>query len=159
MERKKIVIDTDTGSDDAVAIVMALREPSLEVVAVTTVAGNVDLNKATRNALTSCDYAETYLPPVYRGAAKPMLNDLIVAEGVHGNDGMGDTGTLVWSTREPEKESAAEALIKYCSEGAEIVALGPLTNLALAIIKDPEEMRKCPHITLMGGQVYEGNVG
>ena len=159
MERKRIVIDTDTGSDDAVAIVMALREPSLEVVAITTVAGNVDLDKATINALTSCDYAETYLPPVYRGASKPMLNDLIVAEGVHGNDGMGDTGTLEWSAREPERESAAEALIRYCSEGAEIVALGPLTNLALAIIKDPEAMAKCPHITLMGGQVYEGNVG
>ncbi|MBR2671374.1 MAG: nucleoside hydrolase [Oscillospiraceae bacterium] len=158
MDRKRIVIDTDTGSDDAVAIVMALREPSLDVVAITTVAGNVDLDKATINALTSCDYAETYLPPVYRGASKPMLSDLAVAEGLHGNDGLGDTGTLVWSTRSPEPESAAEALLKYCSEGAEIVALGPLTNIALAIIKDPEAMAKCPHITLMGGQVYEGNV-
>jgi purine nucleosidase len=71
---KNIIIDTDTGSDDAVAIIMALRDPSVKVIAVTTIAGNVDVAQATFNALLSIEYAKTYKPPVYKGFAKPLVS-------------------------------------------------------------------------------------
>ena len=70
---KNIIIDTDTGSDDAVALVMALRDPSVKVLAVTTVMGNVDLDLATENALISIEQAGTYQPPVFKGMAKPLV--------------------------------------------------------------------------------------
>ncbi|MGI5887772.1 MAG: nucleoside hydrolase [Oscillospiraceae bacterium] len=158
-DRRRVMIDTDTGSDDAVALVMALRDPTLEVVAISTIAGNVDLDKATINALTTCDYAGTYLPPVYSGAGKPMAAELVDAGGVHGKDGMGDLGTLRWSTRKPEAETGPAAIAEWCSRGVELICLGPLTNVAVAMTKDPDKMKNCPHITIMGGQVRNGNVG
>ena len=87
---KKIILDTDTACDDAVALIMALREPTLQVVAVTTVAGNVDVDTATQNACLAIHYAQTYIPPVYRGAERPLIHPLETATSVHGADGMGD---------------------------------------------------------------------
>ena len=100
---KKIIIDTDTASDDAVALVMALREPALEVVAITTVMGNLSVEKATRNALMCVEYAGRYQPPVYEGMAKPMFREHRDATVIHGNDGMGDLGYLKEPTLTKEK--------------------------------------------------------
>ena len=157
---KKIIIDTDTASDDAVAIIMALREPEIKVLAVTTVVGNVVVETATRNALISIAAAGTYAPPVYKGMAKPMFRPHRDATSIHGNDGMGDLGTLKEPEQKIEKMHAVDAIIKIIREGAgdiEIVALGTLTNIAMAITKAPEVMKKVPCITIMGGAAFEGN--
>ena len=89
---KNIIIDTDTGSDDAVALVMALRDPSVEVIAITTVAGNVEIDQATENALLSIEYANSYKPPVFKGIAKPLVCDLRDAAQLHNVDEMGKLG-------------------------------------------------------------------
>ncbi len=157
---KKIIIDTDTASDDAVALVMALREPALEVVAITTVMGNVSVEKATRNALMCVEYAGKYHPPVFEGALKPMFREHHDAAVIHGNDGMGDLGYLKEPEITKEKLHAVDAIIKIIKEGngeIEIVTLGPLTNIGLAILKAPEVMKKVPCITIMGGAAFKGN--
>jgi purine nucleosidase len=157
---KKIIIDTDTASDDAVAIIMALREPELKVLAITTVVGNVPVTQATRNALISIAAAGTYQPPVYEGMTKPMFRDHHDATSIHGRDGMGDLGTIKEPLQKKEKLHAVDALIRTIREGdgdIEIVTLGPLTNIAMAIIKAPEVMKKVPRITMMGGAAFEGN--
>ncbi|MBU5420506.1 nucleoside hydrolase, partial [Acetanaerobacterium sp. MSJ-12] len=85
---RKIIIDTDTASDDAVALVAALRDPTLQVLAITAVAGNVELPLAVKNALLSVERAGTYRPPVYVGAPGPLLCELETADQIHGADGM-----------------------------------------------------------------------
>lgn len=91
---KKVWIDTDTGSDDAVALVMMLRDPSVEVVGISTVAGNVGLEQATKNALMTIGYAAAAQPPVYPGCERPLFHEHRSAVAVHGEDGMGDLGAL-----------------------------------------------------------------
>ena len=158
---RKIIIDTDTGSDDAVAILMALRDPSVQVLAVTTVCGNVNMEQATINAFRSIDAARTYVPPVYKGAYRPLMRDAVTAENVHGQDGMGDMGLPV-PDMQAETEHAVEAILRLVKENPgeiEIVALGPATNLALAMMKDPETMKQVKHIYSMGSGGYGmGNV-
>lgn len=157
---RRVLIDTDTASDDAVALVMMLRDRSVEVAAITTVAGNVGVEQATANALQTIDYAAAQVPPVYAGCAKPLYRDHISAEGVHGRDGMGDLGTLVPSARSAKGGHAVDAIIRLAAEGdLEILALGPLTNLALAMMKNPAALKKVRHITLMGGAYTRGNTG
>ena len=154
---RKIIIDTDTGSDDAVAILMALRDPSVQVLAVTTVCGNVNMEQATINAFRSIDAARTYVPPVYKGAYRPLMRDAVTAENVHGQDGMGDMGLPV-PDMQAETEHAVEAILRLVKENPgeiEIVALGPATNLALAMMKDPETMKQVKHIYSMGSGGYE----
>jgi purine nucleosidase len=156
---KNIIIDTDTGSDDAVAIIMALRDPSVKVIAVTTVAGNVDVNQATLNALLSIDYANTYKPPVYKGFAKPLVCDLEEAAQIHNVDQIQDFGF-----RKPEQKAEAEpavdAMIRMINNDSgeiELVTLGPLTNIAFAMLQAPQIMKKIPHITIMGGAHFYSN--
>ena len=151
---RKILIDTDTGSDDAVALVMALRDPQVEVVAFTTVSGNVEVDLGTINCLQSIEYAGTYTPPVYKGCAKPLCCDLETADQVHGMDGMGDCPWLRKPTLKEETEHGVSAMLRIIKEGdgdIEILALGPLTNLAMAMLQEPDTMKKVPHITIMGG--------
>ena len=157
---RKIIIDTDTGSDDAIAILMALRDPSVQVLAVTTVCGNVNMEQATINAFRSIDAARTYVPPVYKGAFRPLYWDLVTGQFAHGQDGMGDMGLPV-PDMQPETEHAVEAILRLVKENPgeiEIVALGPATNLALAMMKDPETMKQVKHIYSMGSGGYgKGN--
>lgn len=151
---RKILIDTDTGSDDAVALVMALRDPEVEVVAFTTVSGNVHVDQGTINCLQSIEYAGTYQPPVYKGCAKPLCCDLVTADQVHGMDGMGDCPWLKKPTIKEESEHAVSAMLRMIKEGdgdIELLTLGPLTNVAMAILQDPETMKKVPRLTVMGG--------
>ena len=156
---RKIIIDTDTGSDDAVALVMALRDPSVEVLAMTTVSGNINVDQATYNALQSIDYAGTYKPPVYKGIARPLCFDTENASQVHGKDGMGDVGFRA-PVQKAEAEHAVDALIRIIGEGdgdIELITIGPLTNIAVAMLQAPEVMRKLPHITIMGGDNFYRN--
>ena len=156
---KNIIIDTDTGSDDAVALVMALRDPSVKVIAVTTVAGNVDVVQATANALISIEYAHSYKPPVFKGFAKPLVSDLEDASQIHNVDQMQDFGFRK-PVQKAENESAVDALIRLINDGngeIELVTLGPLTNIAFAMLQAPQIMNKIPHITIMGGAHFYSN--
>lgn len=158
---RRLLIDTDTASDDAVALIMALREPSVQVEAITVVAGNLPLPLAVRNALICVEVAATYTPPVYAGVARPFLRDLFTAENVHGQDGLGDMG---WPdpALPPANGHAADAIIalaeRYPHE-LEIITLGPLMNLALACLKAPHIARLVKSVHVMGGCGFgPGNV-
>ena len=151
---RNFIIDTDTASDDAVAIVMMLRAKDIKVHAITCVAGNLPLHKTVRNALLSVQFAGTYKPPVYAGAAGPMFRQLEHAESCHGEDGFGNT-FYPDAVQKVEKEHAVDKIIeivKAAKEEIEILTLGPLTNIALAVILAPDVMKKVKRITAMGGQ-------
>lgn len=151
---KKLIIDTDTASDDAVAIIMALREPEVCVEAITVVAGNLPLHLGIKNALISVEKAGTYEPKVYAGCAKPVLRELLTSEFTHGEDGMGNMA-LPEPRLTIEDEHAVDAMLRILEENEEntieMVTLGPLTNIAVACLKAPETMKKLKRLTVMGG--------
>lgn len=158
-EVKNLIIDTDTGSDDAVALIMALRDPSIKVQAITTVAGNVDVHQATYNALQSIAFAKTYQPPVFQGSEKPIIGTLQDARQVYGQNGMGDTKFKA-PTQKAENEHAVDALIRLlgnCKDDIEMLCLGPLTNLGIAMMQNPDAIRKITHLTIMGGAFFYSN--
>lgn len=132
---------------------MALREPRVKIEAITVVAGNCPLATCLRNALITVEKANTYTPPVYSGLAKPMFRDLFTSEFVHGNDGMGNMN-LPEPGLKPQKQHAVDALIETARafDGElEIIALGPLTNLAIALLREPELVNLIKHLYIMGG--------
>ncbi len=149
---RRFLIDTDTGSDDAVALVMALRHPEITVAAITVVAGNVPLDQAVQNALYTVELCGDAVP-VYAGASRPLTRELETAQVVHGEDGMGDIG-LPLSGRQPAEGYAVDRMIEVIrSSYGEItlVTLGPLTNVAQAILKDPSIAGKVERCVIMGG--------
>jgi purine nucleosidase len=157
--RRTFLVDTDTASDDAVALIMALRAPDVRVAAITTVAGNVAVSQATRNALYVVELCGSDVP-VFTGADRPLLREYMHAEWFHGHDGLGDRGYP------PPKRSAGpihavDAMIATASgnPGLTLVTLGPLTNVALALAKDPALATKVGRCVIMGGNpCCEGNV-
>lgn len=149
---RKMIIDTDTGSDDAVALIMALKSEDVDVMAVTTVAGNCPMEQATKNALMTIEITGAQIPPVYKGAAKPLFRDLVTAMNVHGNDGMGDSD-LIHPALKAESKNAVRAILDLVRENPgeiEIMTIGPVTNIALALLSDPETMKQVKHIYAMG---------
>ncbi len=151
-ERWPLVVDTDIGTDDAVALVMALRSEVAEVLAVTTVAGNVELPKVVQNALYTVELCQVPTP-VYAGSAHPMLRQLETAAAVHGTDGLGDIG-LPLAGRSPAEGGAVSTLVDLARRRRKelrIVALGPLTNIALACLADGEFAANVASLTIMGG--------
>lgn len=158
---RRIIIDTDTASDDAVALILALREPKVKVEAITVVAGNVPLNLAVKNALVSIEVANTYRPPVFKGASKPLLRDLFTSEFVHGEGGMGNMNLMLPQIT-VESVHAVDGLINLieCNPvGLELITLGPLTNIAIACLKSPETVKRLDRITIMGGAGFgSGNI-
>lgn len=162
MSRKKIIIDTDGGSDDAVAIIMALNDPSYDVVMISTVAGNVPMEQAARNVLTVIEHAGAYEPPVYRGCGKMLFRELECAYDAHGKDGLGDVG-FAPKRLKVQEENGVTAMLRMLRESEDgeidIIALGPLTNLALAARLDEEVFCKSGHIVSMGtAGLGDGNV-
>lgn len=150
--KRRFVIDTDTASDDAVALMMALRAPAVEVVAITTVAGNVPVAQATRNALTVVERCSADVP-VYSGCARPLLRPPSDATFFHGADGMGDLN-LPSPQHQPANEHAVDALVRVIGEHAgaiTLVTLGPLTNVAAALIRAPELAQRVTQCYVMGG--------
>jgi len=146
------VIDTDTASDDAVALMMALRAPGVEVAAITTVAGNVPLAQATRNALTVVERVGAGVP-VYPGIERPLLREPSPATFFHGLDGMGGL-ELPPPSRAPAAEHAVDALLRVIDEHAgavTLVTLGPLSNIAAALLRAPELAGKVAECYIMGG--------
>jgi inosine-uridine nucleoside N-ribohydrolase len=153
------LIDTDTASDDAVALIMALRSPQVEVLTITTVAGNVDVHQASRNALYTAELCDSRVP-VYMGAEKPLKRAHVGAEWFHGRDGLGDHG-YGQPKRTVEKQNAVDAIIETIEShpGLVMVTLGPLTNIALALQKRPSMAAKVSRCVVMGGApCCEGNV-
>jgi purine nucleosidase len=135
---RNFLIDTDTTSDDAVAIMMALAAPDERVLGLTTVAGNVGLEQATRNALFTAEICGSDVP-VFAGAGRPLTRALQDAHWFHGYDGLGDHGYPA-PKRAPEREHAVDAIVRlaHAVPGLTLVTLGPLTNIALALARDPE---------------------
>jgi purine nucleosidase len=125
---RQFLIDTDTASDDAVALIMALRSPAVRVLAITTVAGNVNVVQATANALYTAELCGSDVP-VYAGAAQPLVRPLEDATWFHGHDGLGDRGYPA-PTRKAHSVHAVDAIIATIEDhpGLELVTLGPLTN-------------------------------
>ena len=157
--KRPFLIDTDTASDDAVALIMALRHPDVEVLAITTVAGNVDVQQATRNALYTAELCGSNVP-VFAGAEKPLKRAHASADWFHGRDGLGDHGYPV-ARRAAEKQTATDAIIGMIEShpGLEIVTLAPLTNVALALQKKPGITTNVSRCVVMGGApCCEGNV-
>ena len=149
---RRFLIDTDTASDDAVALVMAAKAPDVQIEAVTVVAGNVPLAQGVQNALYTLELAGCSAP-VYAGMDKPMLRPLETAQFVHGHDGMGDLG-LPLHGRAPAAGHAVDVLIevvrRYPGE-ITLVTLGPLTNVAAALLRDPGIARLVARCVMMGG--------
>ena len=153
-------IDTDTASDDAVALIMAFMNPDIEVVGLSIVAGNVPLDMGVQNALYTAELCAA-TAPIYVGAAKPLSRELGTAQFVHGEDGMGDIG-LPLSGRTPTSGNAVDKLIEAIhlhADHIELVTLGPLTNIALALQQDPSIARSVKRCVVMGAVAdHIGNV-
>ena len=153
------LIDTDTASDDAVALIMALRAPDVRVVAITTVAGNVPVLQSTRNALYTVELCGANVP-VYTGADKPLLRTYQNATWFHGRDGLGEHNYPA-PRQSAASAHAVDAIIEAieANPGIVIVTLAPLTNVALALAKKPEIAAKVGRCVIMGGApCCEGNV-
>jgi len=157
--RTPLLIDTDTASDDAVALIMALRDPAFEVVAITVVAGNVALPQGSRNARYTVELCGTSVP-VHEGAAKPLRRTPSDASFFQGQDGLGDQGYPPPKAA-PAQGHAVDVLVDRIRErpGILLVTLGPLTNLALALEKAPDIAAKVGRCVVMGGAACTvGNV-
>jgi inosine-uridine nucleoside N-ribohydrolase len=169
---RNVLIDTDGGVDDALAIALALVSPELSVTGITTVAGNIPVDIATRNVFTVLEaVSPDVCPPVAQGAAAPLSRALVTASEVHGADGLGNITT----SRRPDVSlkypspkvtlsdlAAVDFIIREVREHGKaltIVTIGPLANIAEAIGKDPDTMRQVGEIVIMGGAFRRyGNV-
>lgn len=152
--RIPLLIDTDPGVDDALALLMAFNDPRHEVVGLTIAAGNVGLAHTVANALKICDVVDVQTP-VFAGCAAPLVHPALDAAYVHGQDGLGDVGHAP-SLREAEGEHAALAILRLSHRYAGrllLVALGPLTNLAVALKLDPTLPSRIDRLVVMGGAV------
>lgn len=149
---RHLLIDTDTASDDAVALIMALQYELVKVEAITVVAGNVPLFQGVQNALYTLELCGKSIP-VHAGAAAPLCRPLETAQFVHGEDGMGDIG-LILKGRKPQPGDARQVIrqtINRLPGKIELITLGPLTNIAHCLMEDPDLAQKVKLCTVMGG--------
>lgn len=158
--RRKIIIDTDPGQDDAVAILLALGSPAdLEVLGIVAVAGNVGLAQNAKNALKVVELSGKTDTPVYAGCERPLRRKLVTAEYVHGKTGL-DGPTLPEPKIRLRDQHGVDFIIDTLRReppgAVTLCALGPLTNLAMAFVKAPEIMPRVKEIVLMGGGLFEG---
>ncbi|WP_235941305.1 nucleoside hydrolase [Paenibacillus puerhi] len=157
--KRKIILDCDPGLDDAIAILLAARNPHIELVGVTIVAGNVGLDKTTLNALKVCELAGLTHVPVARGADRPLLREPVAADYVHGESGIGGV-VLPDPVKASINRHAVDFLIDTLMESdgdITLVPIGPLTNIALAMRKEPRILSKIQEIVIMGGGTF-GNI-
>ncbi len=159
-EKVDLIIDTDPGADDVVALLFALASPEeLNIRALTTVAGNVRLDKTSRNARLAREWAGREDVPVYAGAPRPLMRTPIYAENIHGKEGL--SGVAV---HEPKKGLEQGSAVNYLIDTLKtakphsitIAMLGPQTNLALALIQEPEIVQGIKEVVIMGGAHFNG---
>ena len=160
MTAQKIIIDCDPGIDDALALVFAHGDPGLEVCGITTVAGNVGLDRTTANALRVRDFIGMRDVPVIPGCAGPLLRPVLDAARVHGASGLAGA-RLPGPVSEPAAGHAVDYLIETISAAPgeiTLIAVGPLTNIALAVRREPRLARRVRDFVIMGGSAGRGNV-
>ncbi|MEM4494320.1 MAG: nucleoside hydrolase [Candidatus Caldarchaeum sp.] len=147
----KVILDMDPGIDDALAIMLAVNSPELEVLGITTVSGNVHVDKSSVNALRVLEVLGRRDIPVFRGAAEPLVKSLVTAEWVHGEDGLGDAG-IPMASRKPV-DGAVKFLIETLSSERDVtlIATGPLTNIAHTLLIEPAIAKHLKQLILMGG--------
>jgi len=159
MAQHSIIIDTDPGQDDALAILLALASPEIEVIGICAVAGNVPLALTEVNARKICELAGKADTKVYAGAVRPLLRPLVTAEYVHGKTGL--DGPVLPDPKMPlQKQHAVdfivETLMTRPAGTVTLCVLGPMTNIALALIKEPLIASRVKRIVAMGGGFFEG---
>lgn len=149
--QRHFLIDTDTASDDAVALIMALRHPTVTVEAITTVSGNVPVQQATANALLTAELCGSDAR-IFPGCDRPLLRERSHADWFHGKDGLGDMNYPPAKTSASDAH-AVDAIIRTVAEhgGIEILTLGPLTNLAAALVREPKLIQNVSRCVVMGG--------
>lgn len=156
---QKIIIDTDPGQDDAVAILLALGSPELDVLGITAVAGNVPLKLTEKNARKICELAGRPDVKVYAGALHPLVRPPVTAEEVHGQTGL-DGPDLPEPTMPLQEQHAVDFIVETLMHEAPgtvtLCPLGPLTNIALALNREPRIAGRIQRIVLMGGGFFEG---
>lgn len=159
MAPRPIIIDTDPGTDDAIAILLALASPELEVLGLTAVAGNVPLALTAANARKVCELAGRPETKVFAGCPRPLLRPLVTAERVHGDGGLGGAG-LPDPAMPLQSAHAVDWLIETLMAAGDgeitLCPLGPLTNIAVALIKEPRIAPRVREIVVMGGGFFEG---
>ena len=157
--KQKLIIDTDPGQDDAVAILLALASPELDLLGITTVAGNVPLALTQENARKICDLADRTDMPVFAGADAPLARPLVTAEHVHGRTGL-DGPVLPLPVTPLQDRHAVDFLIETIrtedADSVTIAPVGPLTNIAMALRQAPDIAARIRQIVLMGGGYFEG---
>ena len=157
---EKIILDCDPGHDDAIAILLAAGNPEIDLMAITTVAGNQTLEKVTRNAMAVCA-AGGITVPIAAGAAGPLVRPQYVAEDIHGDSGL-DGPVLPAATLELDPRHAVDVIIDIVMAEepgtVHLVPTGPLTNIALAMRKEPRIVERVKSVVLMGGAYTRGNV-
>lgn len=157
---RRVIIDTDPGVDDAIAILLALKHPELRVEALTTVAGNVELEYTTQNALGVLALAGSGNIPVYEGESKPLLKATAKSSDAHGKTGLGGV-QLSSGKLHPATLNAAEFIVEHTRQNPgeiTLVPVGPLTNIARAVQIDPGIVDRVPEIVIMGGAEFTGNI-
>jgi len=158
MNPKRIIIDTDPGVDDALTFLLALASPEIQLEALTITQGNVTVEKGTRNALAVLEMLNASHIPVAQGCSLPMVGPLLASDIVHGGSGLGKA-KLPEPTTKPVPQHAIDYLIEsFLAEPGEIslFAIGPLTNVALAIRKEPRFAESVKEMVIMGGAIREG---
>ena len=159
MSKRKIILDCDPGHDDAVAILLAAKNPNLELLGITVVAGNQTLENTQRNALRVVQHLGLDIP-VYAGCGQPMVRDKVTAGDIHGETGL-DGPVFDPLTRKIEAEHAVNYIVKTLMNSDEkitMVTTGPMTNLGMAIRMEPKILDKIQEIVCMGGSYANGNV-
>ena len=157
--QQSLIIDTDPGQDDAVAILLALASPEIDLLGITTVAGNVPLELTEVNARKICDLAGRQDVPVFAGLSRPLVRSLVTAEHVHGRTGL--DGPDLPPPQTPLQEQHAvdfiiETVRKEPSGSVTIAPIGPLSNIAMALQRAPDIAARVKQIVLMGGGCFEG---
>lgn len=159
MTKTPIIMDVDTGIDDAIALTVALQAKSLDIKGITVVAGNQTIEKTLKNTLDVVEYLGRTDIPVAKGAEKPLVAPQIIAEETHGESGLG-SAKLPAASIQPVEEDAVSFMRRVLEESDEKITLvptGPLTNIALLLMAYPHVKEKIEKIVVMGGGAFEGN--